>query len=313
MKEPSIQRTAIALMGCKRFSLFILNLIIPYGYIARYLLLQACKQKSTIVVRMVEGGFFHSSLRVLSPEERLIINTAYSDLKKNRPVQDTSDPFFINGYKFVGKLISQEECESVVSYLKKEKGFAGQVPMQSDGILYSYDEAESTARQHGRYFSYAPSISLKNPIISRLVEHEQIKNMVREKLGDNAEIYSANTFVVFPGETLDHYVMKMHRDYDDFNFIAFFVYWTGVTSTNGAALFVPKTNMSSDNHLMEHKLFLEGTPGDVFALDSFGYHAGNNSVKSPRFVTWFRYGLRNNLASIQDGWPLSEVKQLCKA
>jgi hypothetical protein len=297
-------------MDGKLFLLLILNLFPPYGYVARYFLLQTCKDKtkSGRLTGMIESGFFHPALRILSPEERLLINSTYSSLKKGKDLSKVNSEVVLSeGYKSLGKLVSPEDCESVVSYFKEKKGFLSQVPMQSDGILYSYDEAERLGKRHGRYFSFAPGTSLKNSVVRDLVKNDLVKSIVRTNLADGAELYSINTFVVFPGESVDHYVMNRHRDYDDFNFIAFFIYWTGVTADNGATLYIPKTNISSNNELLQHKVFLEGSPGSAFAFDGFGFHSGNNAVKTTRIVTWFRYGLRNNLTAVLDGWPLHKV------
>ena len=41
--------------------------------------------------------------------------------------------------------------------------------------------------------------------------------------------------------------------------------------------------------------------GEIFALDTFGFHAGNSSVVNPRLTSWIRYGNPINLATIQNG------------
>jgi hypothetical protein len=99
--------------------------------------------------------------------------------------------------------------------------------------------------------------------------------------------------------------MRLHRDYDDFSALAFFVYWTDVREDDGATLYVPGSHLSSraDRGARD---FLTGEAGSLFALDPFGLHAGNRSVESARLVTWIRFGTIPNLATVQDGGLLPE-------
>ena len=54
---------------------------------------------------------------------------------------------------------------------------------------------------------------------------------------------------------------------------------------------------------------MAGKAGTIFALDAFGIHAGNKMVDKFRLVTWFRYGMVPNLATVQNkisSWELND-------
>jgi hypothetical protein len=93
--------------------------------------------------------------------------------------------------------------------------------------------------------------------------------------------------------------MRMHRDYDAFASVTFFIYWTDVAADNGATIYIPHSHRSSQVD-PNRRAYLTGQAGQVFALDTFGLHAGNKSIVGYRFATWCRFGSAPNLATIQD-------------
>lgn len=54
------------------------------------------------------------------------------------------------------------------------------------------------------------------------------------------------------------------------------------------------------NHVGTDGIYLEGNAGSVFAVDTYGLHAGNKLIESNRLVTWIRYGRIPNVAYICD-------------
>ena len=93
--------------------------------------------------------------------------------------------------------------------------------------------------------------------------------------------------------------MRKHRDFDDFRFLTIFISWTKTTKEDGATLYAPGTHKSSESS--KNMIPLCAEAGEIFALDTFGFHAGNSSVLSPRLTSWIRYGNPINLATIQNG------------
>ena len=93
--------------------------------------------------------------------------------------------------------------------------------------------------------------------------------------------------------------MRLHRDYDDFSFLTVFIAWTATSVEDGATLYVPRSHRSST--VGTQTVALAAQPGDAFVADTFGLHAGNIHVEKPRLATWFRFGHKVNLATIQDG------------
>jgi hypothetical protein len=99
--------------------------------------------------------------------------------------------------------------------------------------------------------------------------------------------------------------MRWHRDADDFRALAFFVTWTPAKATDGATAYVRGSHVSSKVDRAD-AIHLEGEAGTVYAIDTFGLHAGNRRVDDMRLVTWFRYGRMPNTTVFQDGWQQAQ-------
>ena len=93
--------------------------------------------------------------------------------------------------------------------------------------------------------------------------------------------------------------MRKHRDFDDFRSLTIFIAWTKTSSEDGATLFAPFTHSSS--LASSNMVPLDAEAGEMYALDTFGFHAGNTKVKTPRLTSWIKYGNPINLATIQNG------------
>ena len=197
---------------------------------------------------------------------------------------------------------------AALSYFAGEKGYMAQTPLQSDGVLRRFDVNRLVAEKSSRYFCFAPSTSLACEQVMRIVENPLLSEIANGYLGFAPHLYSINTFATIAGES-DHYVMRLHRDYDDFRALTFFVCWTSTRADDGATLFVPGSHLRSDVDL-KRLVPLAGEAGAVFAVDTFGLHAGNRAVESFRIASWIRFGSIPNLATIQDGWLVPRVAKV---
>ncbi len=211
-------------------------------------------------------------------------------LSRKPAVKQLWDSGFLDITEIAG--ITSAEIESVRNYFLSQPAFDSQVPLQSSLVARSVQELEKLGIS---YASYDPRVSLNNPVVSRLLEHADLRELIDDYLGRSSSLYSVNTMLTFPSE-LEHGVTKLHRDYDDAHFLVCFVYWTETSAQNGATFVVPGSHIGDSNE----GLYLEGRAGSVFLVDTYCLHSGNRKIDSPRLATWMRFGDIPNLAFISD-------------
>lgn len=292
---------------------FFLNLFPPYNFLC-YLWVKACaawRSDVTLCTRisryLLRRGFLFGALRHLKPEDRskfaekVIVPPAVPRVGSlssaaEAAVEELARVGFVN----LGMLASSGDVEAALSYFADQSGYLAQTPLQSDGIVRQFDAKRFVAEKSSRYFCFTPSTSLACEQVVKIVKDPLLVEIARAYLNFSPYLYSVNTFATIAGDS-DHYVMRLHRDYDDFRSLTFFVYWTTARADDGATLFVPRSHVSSAVD-PQRAVQLAGEAGTVFALDTFGLHAGNRSVETFRVATWIRFGSIPNLATVQDGW-----------
>lgn len=297
---------------------FLLNLFPPYNYLCVALVRAgvAYAKRMPRLVRFYQSlarrGFLYGALRHLPPEEKNSFDALV--LAKMRPkaviaassdVRRRSAEIEEIGYADLGRLVSPDGINSVHEYFGRQSGYNSQMPLMSDGVLRPFDVQMLGRGSSERYFCFSQEVSLNCGEIAKLVRSSEINALAEAYLGYKPVLYNVNTFATLRGDA-DHYVFRLHRDYDDFRFLAFFIYWTDVSSVDGATIYFPGTHRKSGLR-EETKAFLTGEAGKVFALDTFGLHSGNRSVANLRLATWFRFGTAPNLATIQNRQPASEL------
>ena len=100
-----------------------------------------------------------------------------------------------------------------------------------------------------------------------------------------------------------HYANRLHRDSDDYRFLALFIYWNKVSKFNGSTSYVPKSHrLHNINDLEKNKIFIEGDKGSAFIIDLNGFHAGNRCTQGHRYVTNFRFGKEDAYSAVIDGF-----------
>jgi hypothetical protein len=255
---------------------------------------------------LMRRGFLYGALRHLSPEDRSAFAEAalLPVLKKTQPAPVVSPQaksiaadLARTGFISLGNLIPRNDADEAVRYFRAQKGYASQTPLQSDGVLRPFDDFINQERVAERYFCYSAKTSLACSQVQNVVNNGLLREVAAAYLGFTPTLFSVNTIATIKGSA-DHYVMRMHRDYDAFASVTFFVYWTDVGADNGATIYIPHSHLSSN--VPDGKAFLTGQAGQIFALDTFGLHAGNKSVTDFRLATWCRFGSTPNLASVQD-------------
>ena len=255
--------------------------------------------------KLIKQGIGYGAIRHLTPENRnkfnyIVLN--YKPLILNNfstEISNVAKRIVLNGYTKLPIKLNHNEILHAQEYFGKCGFYNSQVYAQSDKIVNNLDwrdakNFESTSRNFCfkqidtiRYFNH-------NPIIN----FEYLKHVADLYYGFNTSLYELNTFGTFPGK-LTSYVMRKHRDFDDFRFLTIFIAWTKTSEKDGATFYAPGTHKSSESS--SNMISLCAEAGEVFALDTFGFHAGNPNIVNPRLTSWIRYGNPINLATIQNG------------
>jgi hypothetical protein len=292
---------------------FVLNFFPPYNF-ACWLWIKLVTRRGdsaggldTVSWRLMQHGFLFGALRHISPEDRTNFarTTVAPALRRQRgsvtagtQAGAAADQVARDGFLGLGPLLSRQEADAAVAYFRGQSGYPSQTPLQSDGVLQPFDEHALRADGAGRYFCFSSRTSLACPQVATLTRHPVLREIAAAYLGFAPDLYSVNTIATSKGSS-DHYVMRMHRDYDAFACLTFFVCWTDVAPDNGATIYLPGSHKSR-NVDATTKVFLSGAAGEVFAVDTFGLHSGNRDVADLRLTTWIRFGSIPNLGTIQD-------------
>jgi hypothetical protein len=302
---------------------FVLNFFPPYN-LACWLWIKACirwapggKTATAFSWFLMRRGFLFGALRHLSPEDRSAFAQAIllPTLKAASPAPSLSPKaremaatLASTGYVSLGSLLSRPQAEAAVSYFRQQNGYASQTPLQSDGVLRPLELDSLQDDKSDRYFCFSSRTSLACPQVAALVDHPVLREVAAAYLGFTPLLYSVNTLATANGSA-EHYVMRMHRDYDAFASITFFVCWTDVAADNGATVYIPNSHLRSGVDEAQPQ-YLSGEAGQVYGVDTFGLHSGNRNVKGLRLATWIRFGSKPNLGTIQDPDLVPEYRPL---
>lgn len=251
---------------------------------------------------IVGRGFGFGGVRAMTPEDRIRFSSVVLRVRPTAPdeagerdrpaLRELNDAGFT---RFAG-LLDAATVEAAKEHFARCPHFISQVYAQSDRRPITRDWRTYETNPGFRYVSFRRASSLE--FLSQLPLLGEMKRLADAYCGFDTHLYGMNTFCTLPGAGKD-YAMRIHRDYDDFGFLTFFIAWTKTDGDDGATVFCPHSHHLSS--AVEPFVPLSAEAGDVFAADTFGLHAGNAAVVRPRLATWIRWGRQTNLATIQDG------------
>ena len=280
-----------------------INPIFNFGF---YIILKKTYIKNKKLIQLIRDilkkGIGFGSLRYMKPEERFRLssiiftsNASQISHKDSHIIENIKE----KGYFKLPDRLDSEIVKNSLDYFSRCEYYSAQVYAQSNRKSIKSDWKEGIGNQSSRNFCFKPEDTLD--FLNRLegIDMNYFKQIADEYIGFDSELYGVNTFGTFSGKKED-YVMRIHRDYDDFRFLTFFIAWTKTDIDNGATLYYPKSHIQS-NINENIVIYLKAEPGEIYAVDTFGLHAGNKKVTQPRLTSWFRYGNKINLATIQDG------------
>lgn len=297
------------LISNKRSIWFIFLTFPPFGFVFKFLLdkifFKIINEKTK---RMIYNSIiFKSTIRFIDVEEK---NNISSFLNKYKKIDVPKSEYKINlqkkmeelnkfGYTNLGVIFNNMECKKFIASLNNQLYYDSQVALQSSGVKKRFNYKTSKNSNFGHYCCFSPELTLSFKPLNKFIESNDIKFLVNNYLKFYGKIYNAMTWYnsVSKGE---HYVHRLHRDYDDFKFIGLFIYWNNIQKDNGPFNFVPKSHRKNLKTFKE--ISLCGNAGSVFMVDSFGLHRGSKLKKGERFISTFRFGNIYNNASINDGF-----------
>jgi hypothetical protein len=197
-----------------------------------------------------------------------------------------------DGYIIFNNFLSQSEVNKIKNKLIKQEGYNAHVPKYSDQVL-----RKLTPEYAFNVLSYPPIALLNLPIVLNKIIDPHILSLSQAYLGCFPTLYSLNSWWhICKGNT--YITQNNHRDYDDFKFLALFIYLTDVDETTGPHVFYPGTQ---DGFESDKSISITGKAGTAILADTFAIHRGQPLQQGSRLVCWWRYGLNVNDMHYHDG------------
>lgn len=198
-----------------------------------------------------------------------------------------------NGYCKLGKLFSEEEIEELLNLIKDEPGYNYHIAANS----YNRETKVFTDDLDWNVLSYEPSVLLRSKVLLNKITKPEILSLIQSYLGCFPTMYSVNC--VWSKFTEEEFKTQLvHRDYDDFKFISFFVFLSDIDDENGPHMYYPKTQNGEQQ--FDEPIIVKGEKGTAFLADVYGLHNGVPLKKGKRCLLWCRFGLMLNNMHFKD-------------
>lgn len=206
------------------------------------------------------------------------------------------DPAMINklredGIILLPNFINNEKLENIQNYFENKPGWNAHVPKASNSKPYNL-----TADYQFPMFSYSADDSLNCKEIFDLVVDPFLLSIAFRYINCFPTCYSVNTYKTLPNR--DYSTHTPHRDFDDYKFLACFVYLSDVLDEDsGPMIFYPKTHRQG---VRSNPVPIMGKKGTVVICDPYALHHGSVPRETTRFASWWRYGFGLNGAYHND-------------
>ena len=226
-----------------------------------------------------------------------IVNKHIPKIEKNHTDEDEA---FLkeNGYLVIKNFLSRDEVEQIKGITANLPGYNAHVPVHSDKVLRVYD-----SNYPYNVLSYSPEHFYKNSLIVNKMRDPKIISLAQSYFDCFPTIYSLNCW--WHKYTNQVYgTQQNHRDYDDFRFLAFFIYLSDIDASNGPHVFYPKTQ---NGEVSDEKKMILGRAGTAVLADTYAIHRGQPLLRGERLLLWWRYGIHLNKMHYGDGNNLFRV------
>lgn len=191
------------------------------------------------------------------------------------------------GYTILENFFDASEVDNLKKSIEKAEGFNYHIARNS------FNRETRSISQMGDWniLSFEPDVLLESNIFLKALTNKKILSLAQSYLGCFPTLYSVNCFnTKYTGEEFK--IQTIHRDYDDYKFLTFFIYLNDVDANNGPHVYYKNTHNGSDD--ISNPIELLGKQGTCLVLDGYGLHHGKPMIEGERLVAWFRLGLSLN-------------------
>lgn len=192
-----------------------------------------------------------------------------------------------NGYSIVDNFLTNEEVNLLKDHVKDLKGYNFHIPGRALNCVPQIYSKEL----NWNICSYKTNHLLSNHFILKLITRPDIVSLAQEYLGCLPIISSVNMWwSKYNGEKF--HTQQLHRDYDDFKFLTFFIYLSDVDEKNGPHVYYEGTHNGSEP--LGEKITITGKAGTAIFADTYALHYGKPLEQGERLMFWSRYCLYKN-------------------
>lgn len=197
------------------------------------------------------------------------------------------------GCVLLENFMSEDQVDEILETIKNAEGYNNHIA----ATAYNKEPKIFSEDLEWNILSYTPDILLKSKTILNIFVNPKILSLIQSYLGCFPTLYSFNcVWSKFNGQ--EYRTQNIHRDFDDFKFLALFVILTDIDDNNGPHVFYPKTQDGSE--ISEAPVIVKGKKGTAFLADTYAYHNGMPLVSGQRCLLWIRYGLYVNNIHYKD-------------
>ena len=191
------------------------------------------------------------------------------------------------GYVIFENFLSQEQVNSILEYTKDKAGYNFHVPNRA----YNKETKIFSDDIEWNITAYNTDVLLKNELIIKIMTDPVLVSLAQSYIGCLPSVHMLSMWwSKFTGEVF--HTQKIHRDGDDYKFLAFFVFLTDIDENNGPHIFYPRTQNGSDD--LSEKVVITGKAGTAVLADTFAWHHGAPLKEGKRMLMYNRFGLFKN-------------------
>lgn len=186
--------------------------------------------------------------------------------------------------------LSRIEVDTMNHYFDHRATYSGHVRRGNSDDMYVNHDSSCYSLQDIILAPFLLEIGLK---FSPLAE---------SYLGQRSYMYSMNVFNTYPsGNPPIGYIQEFHRDHDDTNFLALFIYLNDIfNSSDGAHQYITGTHKEGIEIGGIETIY--GCSGTMFMENGKGLHRGIKPSTNSRRIAWIRWGISNPPRTyVQDG------------
>lgn len=192
-----------------------------------------------------------------------------------------------NGYVVIEDFFNKEQVDEIVKLTDNLPGYNFHIPNRA----FNQETKVFSDDTDWNITAYKMDVMLQNELILKTITRPDLISLAQSYLGCLPTIHSVNLWwSKFTGEIF--HTQKIHRDIDDYKFLAFFIYLSDVDENNGPHVFYPKTHNGSDD--LNEKVVITGKAGTAIIADTYAWHHGSPLYEGKRLMLWTRYGLFKN-------------------